>query len=73
VKLTFPSGTALFVDQIITTNGFGDFGDSGALVVTDDAAAQAVGLVIGGKNNGSAIVTPIGPVLSYFGVTLVGR
>ena len=58
VKLTFPSGTALFVDQIITSKAFGDFGDSGALVVTNDANASAVGIVIGGSNVGGAIVTP---------------
>lgn len=73
VKLTFPSGTALFVDQIITSKAFGDFGDSGALVVTNDADASAVGIVIGGSNVGGAIVTPIGPILSRFGVTIVGR
>lgn len=69
-KLTFPSGTALFVNQVLTGPGFGDFGDSGALVVTDDAAHRPVGMVIGGGHNGAAIVTPIGPVLARFGATV---
>ena len=73
VKLTFPSGTALFVGQIITSKAFGDFGDSGSLVVTNDAAARPVGMVIGGSTVGGAIVTPIAPVLARFGVTICGR
>jgi hypothetical protein len=65
-KITFPSGTAVFVGQIMTSPGFGGFGDSGSLVVTDDGTRRPVGLLIGGSNNGSGIVTPIGPVLSRF-------
>lgn len=69
-KITFPSGTALFVGQVLTTQGFGDFGDSGALVVTDDASHRPIGIVIGGGMNGAAIVTPIGPILSRFSATI---
>ena len=70
VKITFPSGTALFTGQIMTSKMFGDFGDSGALVVTRDGSRSPVGMVIGGSNVGGAIVTPIGPILSRFGVTV---
>lgn len=66
VKITFPAGTALFVNQVITSPGFGAFGDSGALAVTDDGTNRPVGMLIGGSNNGSAIVTPIGAILSRF-------
>lgn len=70
IKITFPSGVALFVNQIMTTQSFGDFGDSGALVVTDDGTNRPVGMVIGGGSNGSAVVTPIAPILARFGATI---
>lgn len=72
VKVTFPSGTALFVNQVITSNGFGDFGDSGSLVVADDGTRRPVGMLIGGSNNGSGIVTPISVILSRFGASVCG-
>ncbi len=73
VKLTFPSGTVRYVGQFMTTPNFGGFGDSGALVVTDASSAQPVGMLIGGTNNGAAIVTPIQPILRRFGVKILGR
>jgi len=69
-KITFPSGTALFVNQVLTSQSLGDFGDSGSLVVTDDGTLRPLGIVIGGGNNGSAVVSPIGPILSRFGATI---
>lgn len=69
-KITFPSGVALFTGQILTGPGFGDFGDSGALVVTDDGTRRPVGIVIGGGTNGSAIVSPIGPILTRFSASV---
>lgn len=73
VKVTFPAGTALFTNQVLTSPGFGGFGDSGSLVVTDDAARGAVGIVIGGGNNGAAIVSPIGPILARFNARICTR
>ncbi len=73
VKVTFPSGTALFVNQLMTSKDFGAFGDSGSLVVTDDGEYHPVGMVIGGSSNGAAIVTPIGPILARFGAAVCGR
>jgi hypothetical protein len=73
VKLGFPSGTALFVGQVLTSPGFGAFGDSGALVVAEDGANGPVGMVIGGSNNGSAIVSPIGPILDRFAASIATR
>ena len=73
VKIAFPSGVALFVGQFLTKPDFGGFGDSGALVVTNDAAVNPLGMVIGGGNNGSAIVTPIRPILQRFNATVYGR
>jgi hypothetical protein len=73
VKITFPAGTALFVGQILTTKRFGAFGDSGALVVTDDGVFHPLGIVIGGSSTGAAIACPIGPILERFGVSVCGR
>lgn len=73
VKVTFPAGTALFTGQILTSKGFGDFGDSGALVVSDDGEFHPVGIVIGGGSNGTAIASPIGPILARFGASVCGR
>ena len=73
VKITFPAGTALFVDQLLTSKGFGAFGDSGSLVVTDDGAHHPTGIVIGGGSNGTAIVSPIGPILDRFDATVCGK
>jgi len=70
VKVTFPSGTALFTGQVETSKDFGAFGDSGGLVVTDDASRAPVGMVIGGDAQGRAIVTPIDRILSRFAVRI---
>lgn len=58
---------------------FSDNGDSGSLITTVDNAGQrfAVGIVVGGKADGSApggkttIALPISPILQGFGVSLV--
>ncbi len=73
VRITFPAGTALFVDQILSSKGFGAFGDSGALAVTDDGAFHPIGIVIGGGSNGTAILSPIGPILERFNATVCGQ
>lgn len=73
VKITFPSGTALFVGQVLTSKGFGAFGDSGSLVATDDGVFHPIGIVIGGGSNGTAIVSPIAPILERFDATVCDR
>lgn len=65
-KIKYSCGTALFVNQMLTTNDFGDYGDSGALVIVDTSLKIAIGMVIGGNKKGSAIVSPILPILSRF-------
>lgn len=67
---------AWFSGQIIveTPGQFEQPGDSGSLVVTDDAAANPVGLLFAGNADGTmAIVNPIGNVLEYFDVTIDGK
>ncbi|TIP49649.1 MAG: hypothetical protein E5X77_10075 [Mesorhizobium sp.] len=61
------------------TDVFSDNGDSGSLIVAVDQNGQrnAVGIVVGGMNDGSApggkttIALPIQPILAGLGVTLV--
>jgi hypothetical protein len=70
------SGNAIFTGQIIigSSRPFLKAGDSGSLVVTDDANANPVGLVFAGSGSGKyAIANPIDQVLSSFGVTIDGR
>jgi hypothetical protein len=66
---------AWFAGQIIveTPGVFEQPGDSGSLVVTDDANANPVGLLFAGNAEGTmAIVNPIDDVLQYFGVAIDG-
>jgi hypothetical protein len=67
---------AWFTGQIIveTSGVFEQAGDSGSLVVTDDASARPVGLLFAGNADGTmAIVNPIDPVLDAFDVTIDGK
>jgi len=72
LNLFYPEGKVRMVGQMLTSKGFGDFGDSGSLVVTQDGTLRPVGMLIGGGNNGTGVVTPIGPLLTRFGVALCG-
>ncbi|HKZ22033.1 MAG TPA: hypothetical protein VJ165_02400 [candidate division Zixibacteria bacterium] len=58
---------ARFVNQIITTKRVSKSGDSGSLVVTNDANDNPVGLLFAGFSDGSAILNVITDVLSAFG------
>jgi hypothetical protein len=74
-KINYGSGRiAKFVNQIVITgSGFSSAGDSGSLVITQDACPQAVGLLFAGSADGSTtIANPISAVLSGFNVTMVG-
>jgi len=72
LNIFYPEGKVRMVGQMLTSKGFGDFGDSGSLVVTQDGTLRPVGMLIGGGNNGTGVVTPIGPLLTRFGATLCG-
>lgn len=61
-----------FVDQlIISPGGFSDGGDSGSLIVTDDANASPVALLFAGSAT-MTIANRIDLVLNRFGVTIDG-
>jgi hypothetical protein len=63
--------SARFVNQIsITPGGFSAGGDSGSLVVTQDGN-NPVGLLFAGSST-RTLATPIGTVLTRFGVTIDG-
>ena len=61
---------ATFVDQVVTTSGISRAGDSGSLIVTNDASANPVALLFAGTNDGTTIANPIGAVLSRFNATI---
>jgi hypothetical protein len=67
---------AKFVNQIVIDGGFSSAGDSGALIVTQDACPQAVGLLFAGGVDQTGtqltIANPISAVLSGLNVTMVG-
>ena len=69
------SGIARFVNQVVITGKRGAFsrsGDSGSLIVTDNAAANPVALLFAGGQT-TTIGNPIGPVLQALGITIDGK
>ena len=61
---------ARFVDQVAITSGdFSAGGDSGSLIVTDDANKNPVGLLFAGSDT-RTLANPIAAVLQRFGVTI---
>jgi hypothetical protein len=70
------SFTKQFTGQIVISNNGSRFlnsGDSGSLMVEDVSSnPRAVGLLYAGSSS-TAVANPIGQVLSYLGVTMVGN
>lgn len=74
VTVSYGTGkNAVFIDQIVISSGkpFSKAGDSGSLIVTNDAHAFPVGLLFAG-GGGTTIANPIDSVLESFGVTIDG-
>jgi hypothetical protein len=72
VLIIFCLRSANFVDQlIIEPGGFSDGGDSGSLIVTDDAGRNPVALLFAGSTT-QTIANRIDLVLDYFDVTIDG-
>lgn len=74
VVLSYSVGAIRFVNQIIVepkrkNQTFVDGGDSGSLLVTNDANVNPLGLVFG-KSSNYAIVSPIDPILQRFNVEI---
>ena len=73
VDVGYGSGTARFVNQIVVIGGgVSAGGDSGSLVVQRGKGNPAVGLLFAGSVN-STIISPVGPALSHFGVSIDGK
>ena len=66
-------GVARFVGQIVTSKHFIKPGDSGSLMVTDDAGNNPVGLLFAGTSDGMALTNPIEEALKAFSVSICGN
>ncbi len=68
INIGYSTGTARFINQIVVSGSKGGFikpGDSGSLLVVDDAGNAPVGLLYAGTRGGkTAIANQIGDVLS---------
>ena len=77
LTVPYPSGPVLFTNQIVIepkrkNKPFADGGDSGALVVTDDANANPIGILYARSSN-YVYVAPIDPILTRFNVQIDGK
>ena len=74
INVSYSSGTARFVGQVVIlgTGQFSRAGDSGSLIVTNNANKRPVGLLFAGSSNGYTFANPIGAVLQALGVTIDG-
>lgn len=75
VNVGYSSGTARFIHQVVISGRRGAFsraGDSGSLIVTDDASNNPVALLFAGSNT-VTIGNPIASVLSALNVTIDGK
>jgi len=71
ITVGYSGGNATFTGQIYVRGQFIRAGDSGSLMVTQ-SGNNPVGLDFAGSNTAS-FANPIGPVLSYFGATVVSN
>jgi hypothetical protein len=70
VSVRYKAGIAYFTGQFVVLGaGFSAGGDSGSLIVTDDAAARPVGLLFAGSST-DTIGNPIDDVMSLLGAEL---
>lgn len=69
INVGYASGTARFVNQIMTSKSFSKSGDSGSLVVTNPDK-NPVGLLFAGTSDGTTFCNPIYDVLQKFNVTI---
>ena len=75
INVQYSAGVARFVNQVVITGRRGAFsksGDSGSLIVTDDASANPVALLFAGGQT-TTIGNPIDAVLSALDVTIDGK
>ncbi len=73
VNVGYSGGVARFVGQIVTSRHFIKSGDSGSLMVTDNANNNPIGLLFAGTSDGIAVANPIDEVLQAFNVSICGN
>lgn len=70
VIISYDTGQARFINQIVVSgNSFSQGGDSGSLIVTNDATASPVALLFAGSTS-TTIGNPINVALATFGVQM---
>jgi hypothetical protein len=76
ISVQYDAGVATFTNQVVVSgakhSSFSDSGDSGSLIVTDDANANPVALLFAGSRQ-ATIGNPINAVLSALGVAIDGK
>lgn len=71
ISVGYVAGTAYFSGQfIVSSSGFCNTGDSGALVVTNNSYKRPVGLLFARSGNSYTFVTPISVILQRFNVVI---
>lgn len=73
VTLSYAGANTRFVDQVLTTSGFSKSGDSGSLIVTNDADANPVALLFAGNRQGYTWGNRIQNVLQALSVSICGK
>ncbi|MGD8923047.1 MAG: hypothetical protein PVH24_07330 [Candidatus Zixiibacteriota bacterium] len=73
VTITYAGATTRFVDQVLTSSGFSKAGDSGSLIVTNDANANPVALLFAGNRQGYTWGNRIQNVLQALNISICGK
>ena len=73
VTLAYAGVNTRFVDQVLTSSGFSKSGDSGSLIVTNDANANPVALLFAGNRQGYTWGNRIQNVTQALNVTICGK
>ncbi len=73
VTIAYAGANTRFVDQVLTTSGFSKSGDSGSLIVTNDASANPVGLLFAGNKQGYTWFNRIQNVTQALNVSICGK
>jgi hypothetical protein len=73
VTLTYAGATTRFIDQVLTSASFSKSGDSGSLIVTNNANANPVALLFAGNRQGYTWGNRIQNVTSALNVTICGK
>ncbi len=72
VTIAYAGANTRFVDQVLTSPSFSKSGDSGSLIVTNNAAANPVALLFAGNRQGYTWGNRIQNVLSALNITIDG-